>query len=63
MKALIGKNSVELDFSNRWQALKTRAYFVIAYDELGIDGDYQWECFLNKRGYFKKAFQKALLCQ
>lgn len=59
MKILIGTTPVNLDFSNRGNALITRACIVMAYEEIGMNGWYGWESIKRKYNYIKRSYQSA----
>lgn len=60
MNLLIGNTPIELNFTNRIEALKTRALIVMAYEDLQMNGFFNWQNLLKKYPYINKAYENAI---
>lgn len=59
MNLLIGNTAVRLNFSSEQEALNTRAEVMVSYDELGMDGYFNWCNIVRKHAAIAKAYLKA----
>lgn len=59
MNLLIGNTPVQLNFSTREKALITRALIVMAYEDIQMNGWFNWENLMRKHSYIKKAYNNA----
>lgn len=59
MNLLIGNTPIELNFTNRIEAMKTRALIVMAYEDLQMNGFFNWQNLLKKYPYINKAYENA----
>lgn len=59
MNLLIGNTAVQLNFSTRENALITRALIVMAYEDIQMNGWFNWENLKRKYSYIDKAYNSA----